>query len=110
MQRVLIILANCVLLLFLLVGLPAATREQVGNLQLSHASTGRFLMFVGLGIAVAANLLAALYLIKNRKQKIVCWEWAAVFAALLVAYYGFTQGYFDFVWLRKFLVWIQNHF
>ena len=110
MQRVLIITANCVLLAFLLIGLPAATREQVGNLQLSHASTGRVLMFTGLTIAAAANILAALLLIKNRKQKIVCWEWAAVFIALLLAFYGFTRGYFNFEWLKKILLWLQNHF
>ena len=110
MQRVLIITANCVLLAFLLIGLPAATREQVGNLQLSHASTGRVLMFTGLTIAAAANVLAALLLIKNRKQKIVCWEWAAVFIALLLAFYGFTRGYFNFEWLKKILLWLQNHF
>lgn len=109
MQRVLIITANCVLLAFLLIGLPAATREQVGNLQLSHASTGRVLMFTGLTIAAAANILVALLLIKNRKQKIVCWEWAAVFIALLLAFYGFTRGYFNFEWLKKILLWLQNH-
>jgi hypothetical protein len=109
MHRVLIITANCVLLAFLLIGLPAATREQVGNLQFSHASTGRVLMFTGLGIAAGANVVAALYLIKPRKQKVVCWEWAAVFAALLLAFYGFTRGYFNFEWLKKILLWLQNH-
>ncbi len=109
MHRVFIITANCVLLAFLLIGLPAATREQVGNLQLSHASTGRLLMFTGLAIAAAANILAALFLIKPRKQKVVCWEWAAVFIVLLVAFYGFTRGYFNFEWLKKILLWLQNH-
>src|SRR5580698_3998063 len=109
MHRVLIITTNCVLLVFLLIGLPAATREQVGNLQLSHASTGRVLMFTGLTIAAAANILAALLLIKNRKQKIVCWEWASVFIALLLAFYGFTRGFFNFEWLKKTLLWLQNH-
>jgi hypothetical protein len=109
MNRVLIITTNCVLLVFLLIGLPAAAREQVGNLQLSHASTGRILMFTGLAIAAAANILAALYLIKPRKQRVVCWEWAAVFIGLLLAFYGFTRGYFNFEWLKRILLWLQNH-
>jgi hypothetical protein len=109
MHRVLIITANCILLAFLLIGLPAATRDQFGNLQFSHASTGRVLMFTGLSIAAAVNILAALFLIKARKQKIVCWEWAAVFIALLAAFYAFTRGYFNFEWLKKILLWLQNH-
>jgi hypothetical protein len=109
MHRVLIITANCVLLIFLLIGLPAATRDQLGNLQLSSASTGRTLMFCGLGIALAANLFAAQFLIKPRKQKILCWAWAAVFGVLLSAFYGFTRGYFNFSWLRHALQWVQNH-
>lgn len=109
MLRVSIIVANCVLLVFLLIGLPAVTQERWGDVQLSHASTNRLLMFWGLGIAAAANILAALFLIKVRKQKILCWEWAAVFGALLLAFYGFTQGYFNFKWLRHGLEWLQNH-
>jgi uncharacterized membrane protein len=82
MHRVLIITANCVLLVFLLIGLT---------------------------IAAAANIVAALFLIKPRKQKIICWEWATVFAVLLLAFYSFTRGYFNFEWLKKILLWLQNH-
>ena len=109
MRRVLIIIANCVLLVFLLIGLPAATRNQVGDVQFSHASTNRLLAFWMLGIAVTANVLGALFLLKDRKLKILCWEWAAVFGALLLAFYGFTHGYFNFQWLRHALEWLQNH-
>ena|ERR1700744_4710511 len=109
MQRILIITANCVLLAFLLIGLPAATRDQWGNLQFSSAHTGRLLMFWGLGIAAAANIFAAVFLIKVRKQKILCWEWAAVFGALLLVFYGFTIGKFNFHWLRHALEWLQKH-
>ena len=110
MSRVFIIVANCALLILLLIGLPSATREQFGNLQLSSASTNRLLLFCGLGIAAAANILAALFLIKNRKQKILCWEWALVFGGLLLAFYGFTRGWFNFDWLKKFLLWLQKLF
>ena len=109
MQRVLIIAANCVLLVFLLIGLPAATREQLGNLQLSSASTGRLLMSIGLGTAAAANILAGLYLIKAPKQKVVCWEWAAVFGLLWLVFFGYTRGYIKFEWLKQFLLWVNNH-
>jgi hypothetical protein len=109
MQRVLIITANCLILVFLLIGLPAATREQFGNLQFSSASTGRMLMFAGLGTATGANIFAVVFFIKQRRQKIVCWEWATVFFALLLAFYGFTRGYFNFEWLKRILLWLQNH-
>ena len=110
MQRFLIITTNCVLLALLLIGLPAATREHFGDIQLSSASTGKLLMFGGLGIAAAANIFAALIFIKGRKPKILCWEWAAIFCALLLAYYGFTRGWFDFEWLKQMLLWLQKHF
>ena len=109
MQRFLIIASNGVLLILLLVGLPAATRAQVGNVQLSSSATGRLLMFCGLGFATAANLLGASFLIKHRKQKILCWEWTAVFGALLLAYFGFTRGWWNFNWLRHALQWLQAH-
>jgi hypothetical protein len=110
MQRFLIITTNCVLLALLLIGLPAATRAHFGNVQFSSAATGRLLMFWGLGIAAAANILGGLTFIKGRKAKILCWEWAAVFAVLLLAEYGFVQGYFNFDWLKKSLQWLQKHF
>jgi hypothetical protein len=110
MQRFLIITTNCALLVLLLIGLPAATRTHFGNVQLSSASNGRLLMFWGLGIAVAANILAALIFIKGRKQKILCWEWAAIFCALLLAYYGFMRGWLDFEWLKQTLLWLQKYF
>ena len=43
MQRFLIITVNGALLALLLIGLPAATRERWGDVQLSSASTGRLL-------------------------------------------------------------------
>jgi hypothetical protein len=109
MQRVLIIAVNCALLVLLLIGLPAATRDQFGNVQLSSAATNRMMMFTGLGIAAGLNVFGALFLIKARKQKIICWEWAGVFGALLLVYYAFLRGYFNFEWLKKTLLWLQHH-
>ncbi len=109
MQRILIILCNCLLLILLLVGLPAATREQWGDLQLSSASTGRTLLFAGLGLALLLNLAGALWLVKVRKHKVLCWEWSAVYAGLLLAGYAFTRGWLNFHWLRQTLEWLQRH-
>ncbi len=110
MQRLLIIATNGVLLVLLLIGLPAATRGHLGNVQFSSAATGQLIMFWGLGIAAAANILAALIFIKARKHKMLCWEWAAIFAALWLAYFGFVRGWFDFEWLKHALQWLQKHF
>ncbi len=110
MQRFLIITTNGALLVLLLIGLPAATRGHLGNVQISSAATGQLIMFWGLGIAAGANILAALVLIKNRKHKILCWEWAAIFGALWLAYFGFVRGWFDFEWLKHALQWLQKHF
>jgi hypothetical protein len=110
MRRFFIITANCALLVFLLIGFPAATGEKLGNLQVSSAPAVRLLMFLGLGTAAAGNALAAQFLIKPRKEKILCREWAAVFGALLLAQLAFTHGYLNFEWLKKTLLWLQKQF
>ena len=109
MQRFFIIAANCAWLALLLIGLPAATHLQFGDLQVTSASIGRRLLFWGLVIGVAGNAFAGLALAKGRKRKILCWEWTAVFAGLLLACWGFARGYFNFNWLRNALFWLQNH-
>ena len=70
----------------------------------------RLLLFYGLGTAAAGNLMVAFFIIKGRKEKILCWEWAAVFAALLLAHWAFTRGYFNFEWLKQMLLWLQKRF
>jgi hypothetical protein len=110
MQRFLIVTTNCAVLALLLIGLPAATREHFGDVQLSSASTGRLLMFWGLGIAAAANIFAALVFAKGRKLKILCWEWAVIFGGLWLADYAFVRGWFNFDWLKQTLLWLQKHF
>jgi hypothetical protein len=110
MRRFFIITTNCVLLIFLLIGFPAATGAKMGDWQVSSAPAARLLLFCGLGIAVGGNIFAALFFIKGRKEKILCWEWSAVFGALLLAQWAFTCGYLDFEWLKKMLLWLQKHF
>ena len=110
MQRFLIIAANCALLALLLIGLPAATHAQWGDWQIASATTGRRLLFGGLAIGVAGNVLAGLAIAKARKGKILCWEWTAVFAGLLLVCWGFARGDFNFNWLKQALLWLQNHF
>lgn len=109
MQRFLIVLANGALLVFLVIGLPAATRDQFGNVQLSSASAGRLALFCGLGIAAASNLLAALILTRGHKHKALCWEWAALFGALGLVYYATVRGWIGFEWLKHALLWLQSH-
>ena len=109
-QRFLIIATNCALLALLLIGLPAATHCQLDDWQISSVSTSRQLLFWGLTIAAIGNILAALAFVKGRKGKTLCWEWAAVFGALLLAGWAYRHGYLHFNWLRQALLWVQNHF
>jgi len=71
MQRFLIIATNCALLALLLIGLPAATHAQWGDWQIASVSTGRRLLFGGLAIGTAGNILAGLAIVKGRKGKIL---------------------------------------
>ena len=110
MQRFFIILVNCALLALLLVGIPAATRAQLGNWQISRAPTNELLKFWGLGLAAGGNILAVLFLIKESKARILGCEWAAVFSGLWFVQYAFSRGWLNFDWLKTALEWCQKYF
>jgi hypothetical protein len=110
MQRLLIITTNFVLLALLLVGSPAVTGAQFLGWQVSSVPAARMLMRWGLALATAGNAGAALFLIKGRKERKLCWEWAAVFGALLGVEFAFVQGWLNFNWLKQILLWLQKHF
>jgi len=109
MQRFLITTANCALLVLLLIGLPAATHARLGDWQISSAVTVRQLLFGGLAIAAAGNVLAALFGFKGRKERKLCWWWAAIFGVLLLADGMFLRGWINFGWLQNALRWLQKH-
>jgi hypothetical protein len=110
MQRFFIQGANFALLVLLLIGVPAVAHAQMGDWQITPASTLHRLIFGGLLIALLGNGAAAAFLIKSRKERILCWEWAAVFGGLLGIQFAFTHGYFNFAWLKQALQWVQKHF
>jgi hypothetical protein len=110
MQRFLIQCANFALLALLLIGVPAVAHAQLGDWQISPASTLHKLVFGGLLLAVAGNITAGTMLIKSRKERILCWEWALVFGGLLAVQFAFTRGYFNFEWLKHALQWVQKRF
>jgi hypothetical protein len=109
MQRFLIQCLNVAWLVMVFIGIPAATRAQLGSWQISPGAQTEWLMLWGLALAAAADLIAALGLIKSRKERRLCWEWAAVFAGLLGVQYAFILGYFNFEWLKQALLWLQKH-
>ncbi len=110
MQRFLIKCINCALLILIVIGIPAITRIEVHGLDLGSAPKLQLLLFCALGLALGLNLLAATFFIKNKKDRLVCWEWTAIFGILLFAYGAFVFGYFNFDWLKNFLLRLQSHF
>jgi hypothetical protein len=110
MQRFLIQCVNCVLLAIIFFGIPAVTGAQFGDWQISSVPQARRLMLWGLALAVAGNAVAALGLIKGRKERKLCWEWTAVFIGLLFVQYAYLRGYVNFNWLKQALRWFQKHF
>jgi len=108
-QRFLIQCANFLLLVLLLIGLPAAAHAQLGDWEIFPGATYSRLVFAGLSLAAAGNAGAALFLIKARKERILCWEWAAVFGGLLAVKFAFARGYLNFEWLKRALLWLQKH-
>jgi hypothetical protein len=108
MQRFLIQFANFALLALLFIGVPAVAHAQFGDWQITSTTTIRRLMFWGLLVAAAGNGMAACFLIKSRKERILGWEWAVVFCGLLAVQFTFTHGYFNFEWLKHVLQWGQK--
>ena len=108
MQRFSIQCLNGALLVLVFIGLPAATRAQWWGWQISSGPQSQQLMLCGLALAAAGNLVAALGLVKSRKERRLCWEWTAVFAGLLLMQYAFCRGYFNFDWLKRALLWLQK--
>ncbi|HTY89421.1 MAG TPA: hypothetical protein VMB80_18370 [Candidatus Acidoferrum sp.] len=100
---------NCALLGLIFIGLPAATRAQWGSWQISPGPQTQWLMFWSLVLAVAGNIVAALGPVKSSRERKLCWEWAVVFAVLLLAQFAYQRGYIHFEWLKQSLLWLQKH-
>jgi hypothetical protein len=109
MQRFLIKCANCALLVLVVIAIPAITSVKFRGLQIGSASSYKLLLFWALALALGLNCFAASFLLKSKKERVLCWEWAAVFGALLFAYSAFVFGYFNFDWLKNFLLRLQNY-
>jgi len=110
MRRLLIQCLNGLLLVIILIGVPAITSARFGSLQLSSAPKVQLLTLWGLGLAAACNLIAALWLMKDRRDRTLCWKWTFVFVALLAIEYAYFSGWLNFDWLKKTLQWAQNRF
>ena len=109
MQRFLIKVINCGLLVIILIGVPAITGTRFGHLAVSSAPTAQMLMLWGLSLAVVGNSVAALLFGRAQKLQMLCWEWALVFGSLLGIEYAMIHGYLNFNWLKRGLLWLQKH-
>jgi hypothetical protein len=95
--------ANIALLVWIVIGVPAITHVQFRSYLIGSAPKLQLLLFWSLAVALGLNLLAGSFAIKNKKDRVLCWEWSAVFGVLLFAYCAHVFGYLNFDWLRNFL-------
>jgi hypothetical protein len=109
MQRFLIKCANCAVLVLIVIGIPSITRVEFRGLEIGSDEKLRLLLFWSFALAIGLNLFAGLFLVKSKKERLLCWEWAAVFGVLLFAYCAFVFGYLNFDWLKNFLLRLQSH-
>lgn len=108
MKGFLIKCVNVALLVVIVIGVPSITRVEIHGWLLGSGAKLRLLLFWSLALALGFNILAAFFLMKSRKDRLLCWEWAAVYGLLLFAYCAFTLGYFNFDWLKNFLLRAQR--
>ena len=104
MQRFFIIVANCVLLAAAIIGVPEIAGVRFWRWQISSIAAAQTLMLWGLALAAAVNAAAALFLLKGRKERRLCWQWAAVFAVLVGVEYAFVRGWISLHWLQRALL------
>ena len=109
MRRFCITVVNCALLVVVLVGIPEIAGVQLWDWRISSVPIAQMLLFWGLALVVAGNAFAALFGVHSRKERKLCWEWAAVFAVLLGVEYALAHGWLNFNWLKETLLWLQNH-
>jgi hypothetical protein len=109
MQRLVIQCANWFLLIVILIGIPAITSARLGHLQLSSAPVAQKLTLWGSALVAAGNAMAAIVLLNGRRERLLAWKWAAIFAALLLTEFLFIHHYFSFDWLRAALVWLEEY-
>ena|SRR5437667_5010640 len=110
MRRLLIHGVNGFFMVIILIGIPAITSARFGNLLLSSAPKAQMLTLWGLTLAAVGDAVAALGLLRGRKERQLCWTWAATFGVLLLIEYLFVRGYFNFDWLKEVLQWVQRRF
>ena len=103
MLRFFIKCANIALLIWIVIGVPAITRVQFRSYLIGSASKLQLLLFWSLALALGLNIFGGSFVIKNKKDRVLCWEWAAIFGVLLFAYCAHVFGYLNFDWLRNFL-------
>lgn len=108
MQRVFIVIANCALLAAVLLGVPEVAGVRLWHWQISSIPDAQGLRFWGLALAATGNAVAALFLVKGRKERKMCWLWAAIFAALAGGEYAYERGWFNFDWVKRALLWLTN--
>jgi hypothetical protein len=109
-KRFFIKCVNFALLILVVIGIPSVTRVEFRGLQLGSAPKLQLLLFWTLALALGLNIFAGSFLIKARKDRVLCWEWAAVFGVLLFAYSAYAFGYLNFNWLKNALLRLQSLF
>ena len=108
-MTVLIKSINCALLCVILIGVPAIAGIRFGTIQISSIAKAQGLVLWGLSLAALANTCGALCVVKERKNRRLCWYWAFAFAGLLGLEYALAQGYLNFDWLKQGLIWLQEN-
>lgn len=106
MHRLAIHVGNGAWLIVVLVGVPAVTSMQLGELGLSSLPEFRMLTLAGMAAGAAGNLVCGwLRVAKPRK---LWWHWTFVYVAGLGVYLLMFSGHLRFGWLKEALLWLKR--
>lgn len=110
MQLPAIHLLNGAWLFLVLVGVPAITSRHIGSIRLTSTPEAQMLTLWALGISAIANLVARQWLVKGKKAKTVCQNWAVLHAVILAFEYLHFKKLVHFEWLKNTLLWLKDRF
>ena len=108
MRHYAIHIANCLLLLITLIGVPAATSVRLGSLQIGSRPASEMVTLGLLAMALSFNLFGWLFLGAKRKTRQLWFRWSCIQLFVLAFELIYFEGYFSFDWLQNSLLWLKS--
>ena len=100
---------NVLFLIIVLIGVPAATSVRLGSLQIGSRPASELVTIALLSFALGTNFLGWLFLGNKRRTRQLWFRWGTAHLMILAVELTFFEGFLDFDWLQRSLLWLKSH-